>query len=228
MINRISKQKSAKPSPTAKQATEPSRDNAPKTTVATRQLEQLRTGDWAARSVAAVELGKLGDRQATSALSAALRDSAAEVAQSAAVALGVLRDVSAMEALAVVVQNSDGYFHSIVRIAAADALAKLQDRRAVVGLIAGVRDQIAEVSQASIKALGTLGDGRAIDSLVAVVRNDHNYFLPVVRQSAVEALSHLTVPSARESLRHIAADTRMDSSIRQAASKAAAVANSIN
>jgi len=228
MINRISKQKSGKSASKASEAVAAPLNTSAKTTPASRQLEQLRSSDWSVRSAAATELGKLGDRQAAGALSAALRDSSAEVAQNAAVALGVLRDISAVEALAAVVQNSDGYFHSTVRIAAAEALAKLQDRRAVAALMAGVRDQIAEVSQASIQALGTLGDGRAIDPLVAVVRNDRNYFLAFVRQSAVEALSHLTVPSARESLRRIAADTQVDSSIRQAASKAVAVAHSIN
>jgi HEAT repeat protein len=228
MINRISKAKSDKTSAKASQPSAPSRESSPKTSAATRQLEQLRTGDWSVRSAAALELGKLGDRQATSALSAALRDPSAEVAKSAAVALGALHDVSAVEALAAVVLNGDGYFHSTVRVAAAEALAALRDRRAVVALIAGVRDQIAEVSQASIEALGTLGDERAIDSLVVAVRNDHNYFLAFVRQSAVQALSRLSVPSARESLRHIAADTYLDSSVRQAASKAVAVAHSIN
>jgi HEAT repeat protein len=228
MINRVSKAKSNKTSPKPSQPSAPSPDTLSKTGGVTRQLEQLRASDWAARSAAALELGKLSDRQATSALSAALRDPSAEVARSAAVALGALRDVSALEALAAVVLNKDRYFHSTVRVAAAEALAALRDRRAIIALIAGVRDQIAEVSQASIVALGTLGDERAIDSLVVAARNDSNYFLPFVRQSAVEALSRLSVPSARESLRHIAADTYLESSVRQAASKAVAVAHSIN
>jgi HEAT repeat protein len=222
MINRLSKSKvkSGKSSPSASQSSSASR--------VTTQLEQLRSPDWATRSTAALELGKLGDRQATKALSAALRDPSAEVARQAASALGALRDVSAVEALSAVVVNADGYFEGSVRVAAAEALGKLKDRRAVAVLITVVRDQTAEVSQAAIRALGSLGDERAIDLLVAVVRNNDNYYLPFVRQSAVEALTHLSVPSAKESLRRIAADSYLDASVRQAAGSALTVANSIN
>jgi HEAT repeat protein len=222
MINRLSKSKvkSGKSSPSASQPASASR--------ITTQLEQLHSNDWATRSTAALELGKLGDRQATKALSAALRDPAAEVARQAAAALGALRDVSAIEALSAVVVNADGYFDGSVRVAAAEALGNLQDRRAVAALITVVRDQTAEVSQAAIRALGLLGDERAIDLLVTVVRNTDNYFLPFVRQTAVEALTHLSVPSAKESLRRIAADSRLDASVRQAAGSALTIANSIN
>src|SRR5271170_645858 len=125
MINRLSKSKakSDKSSPSARQPASVSH--------VTTQIEQLRNSDWATRSTAALELGKLGDRQATKALSAALRDPSAEVARESAVALGVLRDVSAVEALSAVVTNADGYYESTVRVAAAEALGKLKDRRAV-------------------------------------------------------------------------------------------------
>jgi len=192
------------------------------------QLQQLHSEDWTARSAAAVELGKLGDRQATKSLSAVLRDPAAEVAREAASALGALGDGSAIESLLAVVVNADGYFDSSVRIAAAEALGKLQDRRAVPALIASVRDPIAEVSQAAICALGSLGDERAVESLVAAVHNKDNYYLPFVRETAVETLGRLAVPSARESLRRIVADSHLDASVRSAASTVLTVANSVN
>jgi HEAT repeat protein len=191
-------------------------------------IKQLRTGDFAARLAAAAELKQLRDRQATSALAAALRDQSVEVAREAAEALGALKDRSALEALKAAVLNADGYFDSSVRAAAADSLAQLQDRRAVDVLIAGVRDPIAEASRAAICALGQLGDERAIDSLAAVVRNSDNYFLSSTRSAAVEALGRFEVPAARESLRSIASDPFLDASIRQAASTALALANSGN
>lgn len=222
MINRLSKSK-VKPGKSSPPASQPSAVSR-----VTKQIEQLRSSDWATRSTAASELGKLGDHQATRALSTALRDPSAEAAREAAAALGALRDVSAVEALSAVVVNADGYFEGSVRVAAAEALGKLQDRRAVAVLITVVRDQAAEVSQAAIRALGLLKDERAIDLLVAVVRNNDNYYLPFVRQTAVEALTHLAVPSAKESLRRIAADSYLDASVRQAAGSALTVANSIN
>ena len=192
------------------------------------QLQQLHSEDWTARSAAAVELGKLGDRQAAKSLSAVLRDPAAEVAREAASALGALGDGSAVESLSAVVVNADGYFDSTVRIAAADALGKLQDRGAVPALVAGVRDPIAEVSQAAIRALGSLGGERVIEPLVAVVQNKDNYFLTFVRETAVEALGRLGIPSARESLQRIVADSYLDASVRQAASTVLTVANGVN
>jgi HEAT repeat protein len=227
MINRLSKEKSRISSPSASKPAATRAAAETKTTV-TMQVERLQASDWTARSAAAAELGKLGDRQATKALSTALRDSAAEVAREAAAALGRLRDVAAVEALAAVVVNADGYFDWSVRVAAANSLEQLQDRRAVEVLIATVRDQAAEVSEAAVRALGLLGDERAAEPLAAIVRNQSNYFLPAVRQAAVEALGHLRVPTARESLRKIAADAHIDPTVRQAASAALAVTSSTN
>jgi HEAT repeat protein len=228
MINRLSKAKSNKATPQAGKPVTASRGTKRNKTAVTAQIEQLHADVWTVRLAAATELGKLGGSQATNALCAALRDSAAEVAFGAAVALGELRDASAVSSLAAVVLNADGFYDWTVRAAAADALSKLQDRRAFDALLACVRDRIAEVSQAAIRALGFLGDERAIDSLVAVVRNQNNYYLSTVRQTAVEALGRLAVPSAKESLRSLSADTYLDASVRQAADTVLATANGTN
>jgi HEAT repeat protein len=216
MINRLMKSKSQKAAPKARKVDAKSPVAATKTTTIAPQIAQLRADDWTARSAAVLALGKLGDCQATSALVATLRDPSAEVACGAATALGSLRDSSAVAALAAVVLNADGFFHGTVRAAAAEALTKFQDQKAVDALIVGTRDPIAETSQAAIRALGLLGDGRALDALVAVVRNKDNFFLPAVRQTAVEALSRL------------AADNALAASIRQAASAAVTTAVSPN
>jgi HEAT repeat protein len=217
MINRLSKAKSRKAQPKAGKPATASRIVSSAATAVTAQIEQLSASDWTVRAAAARELGKLGGRQATSALCGALRDPAAEVAREAATALGEIRDTPAVPSLAAVVLNADGYYDGSVRTAAAEALAKFQDHRAVEALITAVYDSLAEVSQAAIRALGLIGDERAIDSLVSVVRNTDNYYLGFVRQAAVEALGRLAAPSARESLRNIAADSHLDASVRQAA-----------
>lgn len=130
-----------------------------------------------------------------------LRDPIAEVARDAALALGSLQDRSALAPLSAVVLNRDRYFHSVVRSAAAESLGKLHDPSAMDALLVGMRDSIAESSQAAIRALGELGDAKAVDSLIAVVRNADGYFLPAVRQTALETLRKFSTPAATEFLR---------------------------
>lgn len=69
-------------------------------------VELLQSGDRYARSGAAAELGKRGDRAAVPALIVALRDSSANTA--AAIALGKLRDERAVEPLVGVIQSESG------------------------------------------------------------------------------------------------------------------------
>ncbi len=130
-----------------------------------------------------------------------LRDPVAEVARDAALALGELKDTAAVDVLGAVVVNRENYFHSVVRSAAAESLGKLKERRALDALLTGIRDPIAEASQSAIRALGELGDDRAIAPLMAVVQNQDSYFLPTVRQAARESLARFTTPVAVHFLR---------------------------
>jgi HEAT repeat protein len=75
----------------------------------------------------------------------------------------------------------------VVRAAAAATLGKLGDRRAVEALIEATRDPMAEASEEAVKALGLLGDPRALPTLQAVMRNADGFFLENVRKSAEEA-----------------------------------------
>lgn len=154
-------------------------------------IEQLRRGDLASRSGAAVKLGELGDSHAASALAEALRDPTAEVACEAAAALGRLSDSSALHALIAVVLNSDGYFHSTVRTAAVASLAGLVDPRSVEALVAAIHDPIGETSLAAIGALGRIGDPRARPALEAASWNANGFFLPQVQEAATQALASL-------------------------------------
>lgn len=154
-------------------------------------VEQLRRGDLASRSQAATKLAALGDPQAVSALREALRDPTAEVAREAAVALGVLKDKSAVHALVDVVLNRDGYYHSLVRAAAAESLGLIQDGVAVEALIAAVRDPVLEPSLAAIHALGRIADARAKPALEAVAANSDGFFLPQTQQAAAGVLPTL-------------------------------------
>ncbi len=132
------------------------------------------------------------DRSTVVTLIAKLRDSDAEVARDAAATLGKLpADAQAVDALGGVLRNADGYFHSVVRAAAAAALGSLGDKRAVDALIAATRDSMAETSEEAVKALGLLGDRRAIPALEQVVRNENGFFLENVRKSAQVAINRI-------------------------------------
>jgi len=132
------------------------------------------------------------DRSAVIALMNRLRDADAEVARDAAQTLASLpADAEAIDALCAVVVNADGYFHPVVRAAAAAALGQLGDRRAVEALIQGTRDTMAEASEEAIKALGLLGDARALVALQVVIRNENGFFLEHVRRTAETAAGRI-------------------------------------
>jgi HEAT repeat protein len=133
------------------------------------------------------------DRTGVLGLIAKLRDVDADVARDAATALGSLPvDAEAVNALAEAVVNAHGYFHSVVRVAAATALGRLGSHEAVDALIYAVRDPMAEASEEAVRALGLIGDRRAIPALQAAVNNDDGFFLENVRRTAEDALSRIT------------------------------------
>ncbi len=152
----------------------------------------------------------------------ALRSSSADDAREAAMQLGCLGDAAAVEPLIEVLFNTDGYFHSVVRAAAAESLARLGDVRAVDALIFAVRDPMAEASAEAVRALANLKDPRAISPLIDVVRNSWGFFLPIVRRAAVLALAKIGGSDAVAELHAVAADQTEDAVVRQAAIEAIA------
>jgi HEAT repeat protein len=102
----------------------------------------------------------------------------------AAAALGKLRDPRAFEALIHALNRAS---HQI-STAAACALAKSRDTRAVAPIVeALLRDDSTEYYA---YALGELGDGRAVDPLIAGLGGKQGH----VRRAAAEALSKLGEP----------------------------------
>ena len=167
---------------------------------------------------AAVEkVSKPIDRAAVAANIAALRGNDADTARDAAAELGRLGDASAVEPLIEVLANANGYFHSVVRAAAASSLAQLNDARAFQPLVNAVRDNMAEASAEAVRALAAMGDPRAVGVLIDIVRNPTGYFLSTVRLAAVAGLKQLGGESAAAELRKVAADGSEDPVIRDAA-----------
>jgi hypothetical protein len=152
-----------------------------------------------------------------SALVTDLRHDDADTARDAATSLGELGNASAVGPLIQVLHNSDGFFHGVVRAAAAASLGKLGDRRAVEALIVAVRDPLAEPSAEAIRALGAIGDRSAIDTLLDVIRNPYGYFLGSARLAAVLALGSFRDDSAMALIRAVGSDPTEEPAIRQAA-----------
>jgi len=161
--------------------------------------------------------GPVVDGQVVIGLISDLRHEDADIAREAAVALGATGSPAAVEALIEVLENANGYYHSVVRSAAASSLARLGDKRAVASLLCAVNDTMAEASAEAVRALADLGDSRAVETLVGVVQNVTGFFQPVVRLAAVHALGRFDAPQAAAELAHIAADPSEDTVIRDAA-----------
>jgi HEAT repeat protein len=160
------------------------------------------------------------DLDALRRLTAELRNADADVAREAAVGLAGYQHEDAVDALVDVLTNTDGYYHSVVRSAAAASLGQIGDRRAIDALLSAVRDPMAEASAEAVRALADLGDDHAVESLVNVVRNVDGFYLPVVRLAAVHALARFNTEAAREQLQYVAQDNYEDPVIRNAASRA--------
>ena len=145
----------------------------------------------AAPAAAKVEAAR--DRSTVVALIVKLRHQDADVARDAATTLGGLpADAEAVKALCEAVRNHDGYYHAVVRAAAATALGKFGEVKAVDALIEGTRDAMAAASEEAVKALGLLKDPRALPALEAVVKNESGFFLEHVRATAREAVQRVT------------------------------------
>ena len=173
-----------------------------------------------ARAAAVTVIGESPDSTAATPLLAALHDPDADAAREAASSLGLLGDVSAVGPLIEVITNADGYFHSVVRSAAAASLAQLKDQRAFDALLNAVYDPIADASSEAIRALAALGDRRAVSTLVEIVRNRGGYFVDSVRRTAVLSLTKLGGEEAQSELRFVSGDGREDSVIREEATAA--------
>lgn len=178
---------------------------------------ELTSADSLRRATAATALGRSANVVAVPALVLALRDADADVAREAAASLGLLGSASGVEPLIAVVDNHDGYFHSVVRAAAIHSLGQLRDPRGVVPLLNAVKDPIAEASAEAIRALASLADPRSLPALLEVVRNEHRFFLASTRHAAILGLAQLGGEQAVCELRFVAANQWEDAAVRAAA-----------
>jgi HEAT repeat protein len=123
---------------------------------------------------------------------------------------------SAVEPLISVLKGAD--VDGDARQAAASALGKIGDTRALEPLIAALKNVINGVRQAAAEALGNIGDARALEPLIAVLKKkeaDWEEKYSYVRPAAARALGNIRDSRALGSL--ITALKDGNKSVRQAA-----------
>ena len=136
--------------------------------------------------------GSKADPRTVAALTAALKDTDAEVRETAMHALVQLRDPSIFEPLMQALKDPS----ADIREQAARGLGELKDARATAPLTTALKDQDADVREAAVFALGQL---RAKDSAAAITLalQDQN---PSVREQAAFALGQLQAAQAVDPL----------------------------
>lgn len=163
-------------------------------------LALLRAGDAATREEAARLLEIPADPRHAPALRAALAEEADDDARIAMInALGVLRDPAAVPALI-------GLTHSEMLPAAAEALGRIGDRRAVPVLLECLRDNDEDTSLSEVfAALGALGDPRALPALSARAQA-----FDMEAMTALADLGDAGIPALLKLARHPDPDMRQE------------------
>lgn len=134
---------------------------------------------------AAEMLGEIGEERAVPHLAAVLIDSDDYYMRERAVkALARIGDLRAVEPLVVALNDRE----MTVRRAVVRALASMGDTRAVPPLIAAL--EVKDLRESAAWALGELVDPRAIDSLIATLKDE----TPSTRKVAAQALERIGAP----------------------------------
>jgi hypothetical protein len=143
---------------------------------------------WQARASAAMSLAHVTAEGVVPALVRALRDQSVEVAVAAAEALSNQYDDLAVGELLQVLENRDGYFSPVTRVAAITGLARRLDVARFDPVFAALRDIDAEVSIAAVAVIADRVPSKAGSLLLPVLCDKSGYYLPLVRLAVANAL----------------------------------------
>lgn len=154
-------------------------------------LELLAARDYRTRTKAAQALAGHRDEAAVEALIGSLRDRSVEVAVAAAAALAAVGGAHAQGALLAVLENREGYYHSLTRAAAVHGLGTLLGAGERQPLERALRDSDAEVSIAAIAAWTAGAAQGAAGALLPLIENADGFFLPITRVAAARSLERL-------------------------------------
>jgi HEAT repeat protein len=147
-------------------------------------IHALKDQDSRVRLAALQGLGRHHDSNITTALEFALQDPAYFVRATAAQLLGDHGARSSFERILPLT----GEAHTEVRLAAVEALGKLEDSRAVSALTRSLDDESGEVREAAIKALAALHDTHCLERLIISLLDSRIS----VRQAAASALGQIS------------------------------------
>jgi len=125
-------------------------------------------------------------------------------------AKAALHGSAAIQALETVIQT--GAYNQ--RVAAVEALGKIDDKRVIKPLLSALRSNDPSVCAAAISALGQTGDAQICDNIVGMLRHNDGH----VRAVTVEALARLGAGRAVEPLKPMLRDPVWD--VRRAAASA--------
>lgn len=154
-------------------------------------LETLRHQglDWVDRQHVAEALGQTGSPAALEPLLDMLNDSDYDVRTSAVKSLGLLRQDAAIPALRQTMERDD---NKIVRVYAAEALAKLEEPADKTSLLRLVRDSNSITQYLGARGLLELGDPAGIEAL-AKLANSEGEYVPRIAAAAL-CSGAVTVP----------------------------------
>ncbi|NOT23620.1 MAG: HEAT repeat domain-containing protein [Nitrospiraceae bacterium] len=156
--------------------------------VLTQLIAALASSDWIVRMHAAKALGRIQDPQAVGPLVPLLQDKVKAVREEASTALAAIGEAALSSLL-----DALTHVEWLVRLHAVEALGKTKSPEAVVPLLSVLfNDRDRAVREDAVRALGQIGDLRAVEFLVTVMRE------PGLRPLAVDALGEIgdrrTVP----------------------------------
>ncbi|MBC7812059.1 MAG: HEAT repeat domain-containing protein [Burkholderiales bacterium] len=120
--------------------------------------------------------------------------------------LAEMKDRRAVEPLVVLFHNRQ--LSTAVRLAAAEALLKLESAPTVVTLLAALRSKNWQTRRNAAGVLGQLRADWAAQPLITTLRDEH----PMVRRTARAALKYIGTPEARQALRFAAAYDKNETS----------------
>ncbi len=152
-------------------------------------VELVAAPNWQTRASAAESLAQLDGDGVLESLARALRDPSVEVAIASIDALARRQDRASLDALRVVLENRDGYFSPMTRVAALSALGRMLSDGDLGPVVSCVRDLDAEVSIAAIAVVADRKQATAAEYLLPILQDTTGYFLPLVRLAATNALT---------------------------------------
>ncbi len=154
--------------------------------VVTPLLSALRSNDWIVRMHTAQALGRVKSAETIDALIPLLQDKVKAVREEAASALAAIGD-TAIPFLVHALKHDDW----LVRLHAVESLGKARSLLAVEPLLSVLfNDRDSAIREDAVRALGDIGDAKAVDHLYVAMRE------PGLRTLAVEALGRIGNPRA--------------------------------